>query len=190
MRFVQNNSLREIVEDAPSICERHSQRNNVSDRIRDYRGCTSIGSFGHCLRDLSAVPVPRFQFAPFSSNSCGRTASLAWRNVSPTAKYLAWSRFVPRREKNGAGEIFSVTACHFDDMIADVAEVGKALVWIQTPFFMGWGCRRCGWRDFIPRAVPTALAPSAEALLAFQEHRCKRRPASSSIKPDLLKPPV
>jgi hypothetical protein len=33
MRFVQNNSLREIVEDAPSICERHSQRNQVTDKV-------------------------------------------------------------------------------------------------------------------------------------------------------------
>src|SRR5580704_18281009 len=31
MRFVQNNSLREIVEDAPSICERHSQCNHIGD---------------------------------------------------------------------------------------------------------------------------------------------------------------
>lgn len=29
MRFVQNDSLRGIVEDAPSICERHAQRNQV-----------------------------------------------------------------------------------------------------------------------------------------------------------------
>ncbi len=71
MRFVQDNSLREIVEDAPSICERHSQRNDVSDRIRDYRGCTSTGSFGHCWRDLSAVPVPHFQFAPFPPTPAG-----------------------------------------------------------------------------------------------------------------------
>ncbi len=71
MRFVQDNSLREIVEDAPSICERHSQRNDVSDRIRDYRGCTSTGSFGHCWRDLSAVPVPRFQFARFPPTPAG-----------------------------------------------------------------------------------------------------------------------
>jgi hypothetical protein len=83
-----------------------------------------------------------------------------------------------------------VTARHFDDMIADVAEVGKALVWMQTPFFMGWGCRRCGWRHFIPRAVPSVLAPSAEALLAFQEHRCKRRRASGGTKPNLVQPTV
>jgi hypothetical protein len=31
MRFVQNNSLREIVEDAPSICERQSQRNHIGN---------------------------------------------------------------------------------------------------------------------------------------------------------------
>jgi hypothetical protein len=34
MRFVQNNSLRQIVEDAPSICERCSER-NVGVRMRD-----------------------------------------------------------------------------------------------------------------------------------------------------------
>jgi hypothetical protein len=33
MRFVQNDSLREIVKDAPSICERPFQRNDVGDWV-------------------------------------------------------------------------------------------------------------------------------------------------------------
>ena len=40
MRFVQNNSLREIVEDAPSICERQFERNRprgFSGRYRSWR---------------------------------------------------------------------------------------------------------------------------------------------------------
>jgi hypothetical protein len=85
---------------------------------------------------------------------------------------------------------FPVTAWHFDGMIYDMAGVKKALVWIQTAFFMGWGCRRCGWRSFIPRAVPTALAPCAETLLAFREHRCQLQLASSGTKPNLFKPAV
>jgi hypothetical protein len=75
-------------------------------------------------------------------------------------------------------------------MIADMAEVRKTLVWMQTAFFMGWGCRRCGWKHFIPRAVPTASAPPAEALLAFQEHKCKRRPVSGGAKPNLFQPSI
>jgi hypothetical protein len=38
MRFVRDNSLREIVEDAPSICEWPFQRNDVGAGIRDYFG--------------------------------------------------------------------------------------------------------------------------------------------------------
>ena len=68
MRFVQNNSLREIVEDAPSICERHSQRNDVGDRIRDSSRLNLNRFFGHCMRGLSAAPVPRFQFVHFIPN--------------------------------------------------------------------------------------------------------------------------
>src|SRR5580692_5011674 len=57
MRFVQNNSLREIVEDAPSICERHSQRNDVGDRMRDScrRNFSRVRqAMGCCHRSVTA----------------------------------------------------------------------------------------------------------------------------------------
>jgi hypothetical protein len=58
-------------------------------------------------------------------------------------------------------------------MIVDMAEEKRQLVWIQTAFFMGWGCSACTWRGFIPRDVPTLVAPSPESREGFKQHRCE-----------------
>jgi len=55
-----------------------------------------------------------------------------------------------------------------------MAEGKRELIWIQTAFFMGWGCNSCCWKDFLPRDVPILIAPSAEARQAFTEHKCDR----------------
>jgi hypothetical protein len=55
-----------------------------------------------------------------------------------------------------------------------MAEAKRDLIWIQKAFFMGWGCNVCAWRDLIPRVIPTLLAPSEEAVQAFQRHKCGR----------------
>jgi hypothetical protein len=102
-------------------------------------------------------------------------------------------RLVTIRAKMGKKEPprdFPAAASRFDAMIADMAEARKALVWTQTRFFMGWACGRCGWRHFIPRAAPTALAPSEETLLAFKEHRCRQRSSASGSRPNSLQPSV
>jgi len=57
-----------------------------------------------------------------------------------------------------------------------MAEARRELTWIQTAFFMGWGCNACTWRDFIPRDTPALLAPSAEARQAFKHHNCNGHP--------------
>jgi hypothetical protein len=64
-------------------------------------------------------------------------------------------------------------------MIAYMAEVKRELIWIQTAFFMGWGCNICCWKDFLPRDVPILLAPSPEARRAFTGHNCERTKQNS-----------
>jgi hypothetical protein len=59
-------------------------------------------------------------------------------------------------------------------MIPYMAEAKRELIWIQTAFFMGWGCNNCGWKDFLPRDVPTLLSPSPEGKRAFTNHNCER----------------
>jgi hypothetical protein len=63
-------------------------------------------------------------------------------------------------------------------MLLDMAEGKRDLIWRQTAFFMGWGCSACAWRDFIPRIVPTLVAPSDEAVRAFKRHKCESTPAN------------
>jgi len=57
-----------------------------------------------------------------------------------------------------------------------MAEAKRDLIWIQTAFFMGWGCDACSWRDLIPRDIPTLVAPSAEGRQAFKQHKCDGMP--------------
>jgi hypothetical protein len=46
------------------------------------------------------------------------------------------------------------------EKIFHMAETKKDLVWIQTAFFMGWGCNACAWKDVLPGDVPTMRVPS------------------------------
>jgi hypothetical protein len=72
-----------------------------------------------------------------------------------------------------------------------MAEEKRELTWIQTAFFMGWGCSACNWRDFIPRDVPTLVSPSNEAWQAFNRHSCAKPAVSNRVQPNLLvQPPV
>jgi len=57
-----------------------------------------------------------------------------------------------------------------------MGEAKRELIWIRVTFFMGWGCSSCGWKDLLPRDVPTAVASSAEAEEAFEAHKCARTP--------------
>lgn len=59
------------------------------------------------------------------------------------------ARFVPALEGRAASTQFRGYSVHFDGMISGMAEVKRELIWIQTPFFMGWGCYGRTWRDFI-----------------------------------------
>jgi hypothetical protein len=68
------------------------------------------------------------------------------------------------------------TSERFYEMMVHMAEAKRGLIWIQTTFFMGWGCNACTWKNFIPRDVPTLVAPSDEAWRAFEQHRCGRTP--------------
>lgn len=65
-------------------------------------------------------------------------------------------------------------------MIVHMAEVKKELIWVETAFFMGWGCNNCTWRDLIPRDVPTLLAPSDGARQAFKRHKCDGTPRNNN----------
>jgi hypothetical protein len=53
-----------------------------------------------------------------------------------------------------------------------MAEEKRDLIWRQTAFFMGWAPSACGWRNLIPRGVPTRTAPSDQSVQAFEEHKC------------------
>jgi hypothetical protein len=81
---------------------------------------------------------------------------------------------VPIWEQNSAGALLNSSTAICCEMIVQMAEAKRDLIWIQTAFFMGWGCNVCYWKDFIPRDVPTLLGPSAEARQAFQQHTCEK----------------
>jgi hypothetical protein len=72
----------------------------------------------------------------------------------------------------------------FREMMIRMAEAQRELIWIQTAFFMGWGCDACIWRDFIPRDPPTLIAPSTETRQAFKQHKCEGRHATTA--PNLI----
>ena len=49
----------------------------------------------------------------------------------------------------------------------------RDLAWIETAFFMGWGCNACPWKYRLVRDVADLIAPSAEVRRAFQKHTCE-----------------
>jgi hypothetical protein len=75
--------------------------------------------------------------------------------------------------------VFDSPTSDAHEMMVLMAEAKRDLIWIQTACFMGWGCNACLWKDFLPRDVPTLLAPSAKARLAFKQHKCEGTARSS-----------
>jgi hypothetical protein len=94
------------------------------------------------------------------------------------------SRLVPLWEEGQSWSSFKSTINRFYEMIVQMAEAKKELVWVETAFFMGWGCSNCTWRDLIPRDIPTLLSPSDGARRAFRRHKCNGTPRNNPNQPN------
>jgi hypothetical protein len=80
-----------------------------------------------------------------------------------------WVEIVRRDSRHQSGYSRSACAC---ETIIMVPAPRRDLAWVETAFFMGWGCNACPWKHRHIRDVADLIAPSAEVRRAFRKHTC------------------
>lgn len=71
--------------------------------------------------------------------------------------------------------------------------MARALVWINDPHNLGWGCSSCSWKYPVPTLLSDPEAKSAYDRLAaskFRNHVCETTFATQPPLPDLSREPA